>query len=917
MQKQLFWLCRLSSAFRLGRWRTKLGKDLLLNKGQIGLSSIFLLASVSSAVSADFKASQLSPGVVVHIEGQTIEISSPAPGVCIAESGLKFQAIPGQRIRLKLTAEQSVLKLPDGSTQPNLQLPNQGGGLCLGLTQLTAKGEPISTVYSPMVLTINAVQEMTLETFVMTGAVNYSAQIRVVGVTGESRVSKFVAELLPALPDPSFSDNHVQRGPTGALEWMFSGKVRPLNIYHGNNQFGHDERILSEMHKAVPAGVSAISFAMSLPCNESNEEISATLDRFLASTGDTPFFLRVWLGPPALWLVAHPQDNWRYEDGTFSGYASPASAPWRAFAAENLEHLLRLIHASPYAHRLAGIVPSYYQTGEWIAWDPDRQAGFDEATTMVYAQWLQSKYVTLPMLDAAWGGNEKDWLAAAHPPSKAERTQASFGILRTSRERRARDWAEFYATLMPSAIDAIAGAIKKVSGGKLLVGVFYGYTIELTYSDVWPQQAGHLGLHELLASPHVDFLGSPYSYDSYNRAPGLPLDFMGPADSAALHGKLYFLEEDTFTHLAQPPTKDLLAPGYAQRSRNMDETLAVLTRNLGTCLAHGIILHWQSLLSDGRFDAPEIWKLYGDLAPWMKEQEKDRRAYQPEVAFVVDEKAYTALGLDSQAFYRRWMRETNASMSRLGTTVGYYLQSDLDKIPSSVRCLILPTSFSLADAQMEILRKQWLTNGKMAVFCWLPPGAASAHPGDTVSTIPGLSVVVHGTPLNPASSIVAAGPWRERAGQNFARDFDRERGQPFGSLAPYATTVAGSGQVLAKYIANGEGSCAWSQQPGFTTVFLGAPVNSSSQWQELLKVAGCHFYLDAVSDDWTSPDYVQGNGPFLMVQSGRTGSRTIRWMHSSRIFHWEQGQWKPVGQGISQTTWDFTRGVPEFFLNYL
>ncbi len=722
--------------------------------------------------------------------------------------------------------------------------------------------------------------------------------------------------MLPALPDPSFSDNRVLSGPTGSLEWMFAGKVRPLNIYHGNNQFGHDEKILSELHKAVPAGVSAISFMMSLPCNTSDEQISATLDRFLASTGDTPFFLRVWLGPPAAWLADHPQDNWRYEDGTPSGYASPASAPWRAFAAENLEYLLRLIHASPYGRRLAGIVPCYYQTGEWVAWEPDRQAGFDEATTTAYAQWLQSKYATLAKLNSAWGMNAPDWPSAAHPPSTAERAQGGFGILRTARERRAQDWAEFYATLMPAAIDAVAGAIKRVSSEKLLVGVFYGYTVELTFSDVWPQQAGHLGLHELLASPHIDFLGSPYSYDSNSRAPGLPLDFMGPADSAALHGKLYFLEEDTFTHLAQAPTKDLIAPGYAQRTHNMDETLAVLTRNLGTCLAHGIILYWQSLLSDGRFDAPEIWKQYGDLTPWMRERERDRKAYQPEVALVIDEKAFTALSLDSQAFYRRWVREMNASLNRLGTTVGCYLQSDLDKIPGSVRCLILPTSFSLTDAQMETLRKQWLTNGRMAVFCWLPPGAAAAHSGDTVSTIPGLPVVVHGTPVNPASSIVAAGPWQDRAGQSFARDFDRERGKPFGPLAPYATTAGEPGQILAKYTATGEGSCAWNPQPGFTTVFLGAPVTSSLQWQELLTKAGCHFYLDAVSDDWTNPDYVQGNGPFLMVQSGRTGPRMIRWPHSSRVLHWEQGQWKPVGQGITQTAWNFVRGVPELFLNY-
>jgi hypothetical protein len=867
------------------------------------------------------KLMQKSPGMTMTLDDHGgIDFSASAPGVGIAGQHLDLTAQPGQRIRLKVMVEKSNLKDKTGAAAPNIGFLNETGtDLCLALTQMDAAGKPLDTVFSHTMLSVDAPQELTLETFCLTGAASYSMEIRAVGVTGDATVDSLESEVLPALPDPVFSHSWVQRNAGGALGWNLVGKPRPLDIYFGNNQFGKDDEVLNEMLKAVSAGVSDVSFGLPLPGNASDEEILGILSRFLSKTGDTPFMVRTWMAPPRAWLNSHPEELLRYEDGTAEGYASPSSVGWLKITAENCDHLMRLISSSPYGKRFAGILPLYYQTGEWVIWDPAKQGGFDAPTRTAYQGWLRAKYPTLDALNAAWGSTETDWNTAARPPTKEERIHTGFGILRTAADARAQDWATFYATIIPTAIDSIAGAIKKASGGQVLVGVFYGYTVEMAYSEVWPQQSGHLGLGQALESPNLDFVGSPYSYSSDSRAFGMPMNLMAEADSPALHGKLCFVEEDTFTHLAEKPDPKLLAPGYAQRTHDMEETLAVLSRNLGSCISHNLILHWDNLLSDGRFDATEIWDRYQAIFPWMLDFENSRAPYQPEVACVIDEKAYLGLSLDSKAFYRRWLYQLRSSLARLGTPVGIYLQSDLAEIPKSVRCLILPTSFSLTSAQMDELKKDWLQDGRMAIFCWLPPGAAAAHSGDTVSTIPGLPVVVHGEPLDLASKI-EGDLWSDRAGQIFSPNvdaIDAPTGKKigFGLLSPYATVPDGTGTLLARYTANNEGSCAWYQGDGFSTAFLGALVTSPLQWRGLLVKAGCHFYLDPGSDDWNSPDIVQGSGPFLMIQSGRDGSRTISWpKNCAQIQHWNGQGWQPAATSAQTLDWTFKRGVPEYFL---
>ena len=70
----------------------------------------------------------------------------------------------------------------------------------------------------------------------------------------------------------------------------------------------------------------------------------------------------------------------------------------------------------------------------------------------------------------------------------------------------------FYSRTVVRTIDALAAAAKEVSGGNLLTIAYYGYHYELAGSRL--PGSGHVALQQLLESPHLDAVASPYMYQS-------------------------------------------------------------------------------------------------------------------------------------------------------------------------------------------------------------------------------------------------------------------------------------------------------------------------------------------------------------------------------------------------------------------
>jgi hypothetical protein len=776
----------------------------------------------------------------------------------------------GEMLRFSADVELKDITDENGNTELKpFDLNLHPRNVCLTLAQLDAKGRVLCAPGSERLLgTTNTCLQ--LETVVQEQVEAVELRLLATFVTGTATFKNIRFERIDPAPLKDLPEAKVLKNKDGACYWTINGEAQPLAMYFGNNQFNRDDRILEEMEKAVGAGVPILSFNLYLPSMVSHSETLKVIERFMKPHPNAFFIPRIWLGPGREWQQSFPEEMMQYADGQTGGYASPCSEVWKSFTDHNLRELVNLIRRSPYARQCAGFKLTYYQTGEWIFWDPHRAAGFDEPTRRAFGKSV---------------------------PTEEERNAASDGIFRDPEtHQRIIEFSQFYNTVNADNMIRFAQTVKESAGGPTLTATFYGYLFELAWHEKWLQNGGHLGLEKLYHSPHIDIIGAPYSYHPSGRGFGLPVDLHGPFDGANAFGKLVMIEEDTFTHLAEdvPEVVKGFAPGYASRTRTMDETLAVLRRDLGVAVARNQLLLWQNLFSEGRFNDPQIWNKYKPYLAWMKQRAETAPAYAPQVAVLADPAAVTHLKTDAYALTERWLYQPRFFLNRVDTSVGYFHTSELEQLSDNTRCIILLTPWSLTSKQQAVLKNRFMANGRTIIFC-------------ATTALDFMDLEKQEEPILPESKL-ADGTLFGR------RQFGHQSEKP---LAPTFAVSDREADAFAHYTSTGNPSCATKKMNDWTAVFLGSSGLPASQWRRLFKEAGCHLYLadDDFSTDFNRPDFIETNGNFLMIQSATGGEKKI-------VLPGKRGEIYRFADGIPQLVAEnraFFRicldpGVPAFFL---
>ncbi|RKX41393.1 MAG: hypothetical protein DRP64_11390, partial [Verrucomicrobia bacterium] len=465
------------------------------------------------------------------------------------------------------------------------------------------------------------------------------------------------------------------------------------------------------------------------------------------------------------------------------------------------------------------------------------------------------------------------------------------------------------------AIIHFAQTIKAATDHQSLVATFYGYLFELADGKRL-QQAGHHGYGKLCRSPYIDIIGAPYSYHPVGRGFGLPINMHGPFDGLQPHGKVGLLEEDTFTHLALDPNteeylRDVIAPGYASRTTHMEETLAVLRRNLGVSISHGYLHLWQNLFSEGRFNDQKLWDMYKPYLQWMLQKSATTAPFRRQVAVLVSTENMTLLKDDAHAVLEPWLYQSRYYLDRVDASIGYYLQTDLGILPDSVRCVILLNPYRITTEQKSVLKEKFMRAGKMVVFCHMPAIYGETGFNPSGSDFCGIDLAFHDKTIAPrATATKGLGP--SLAGTVFGEGQLDKNVKPF---APYMTVKDPKATVFARYDSTDEASCAFKEMNGWTSVYLGASRLPAPLWRELFKKAGCHLYLNDPSTDFEKPDFVQAKGNFLMVQSATGGRKTIRLPEKvEQVYRFDTTRPKPIAVDCNSFKVDLEAGIPAFFL---
>lgn len=279
-------------------------------------------------------------------------------------------------------------------------------------------------------------------------------------------------------------------------------------------------------------------------------------------------------------------------------------------------------------------------------------------------------------------GNTEEWFSHDQQGSIGKRSRekfseycASYGI-----DNSEENYFEFLSDIVAMRICDLAAFTKQRAGKDMLVGTFYGYTFECA-----DRTSCHHSLDKILECPDIDFLCSPVSYAN-DRALGRDHSCMLPCDSLREHGKLYFAENDTRTHLTFPPFPEL--PYFQQpvfAPKKFEDTVEMLKLHFARALVHGYA-HWWFDMWGGWYDDPTYQCELKQFLEISNEATKKSLASVSEVAVFVDEKAFkfNRSQEPSQMIYQ--IRDI---LGKIGTPYDCYLASDFERVKHKYKAIIV------------------------------------------------------------------------------------------------------------------------------------------------------------------------------------------------------------------------------------
>ena len=659
----------------------------------------------------------------------------------------------------------------------------------------------------------------------------------------------------------------------GLSKMNVNGTNHAPYFFFVNTETAQDgETVDAQIREAAANGIHLFSGVMYLPLRNAYGDrsfgaIDALVQQVLAADPEGFVLPRLQFVPTNYWVRTHADQLARYANGE-EGDVSLASTEFWADCVDALEALIAHFNdpSTPGGDRVIGF---HLDRGEWFY---DAQSGYDlsQPNQIAFQNWLHAKYQNLYALRAAWHDADvtfEDAAVPAWPGTAAVVKKTDTPLYSTRREGRWPDFAQFASEIVAEIIGGLAEAIKTLSQGRLLVAASYGYTLEFAGRN----DSGHLALGKLLRSPFIDILAGPNSYAG--RGVGSPAAFGAPLDSVTLHGKLWLVEDDTKTFLADAETDDTYNPKIVSGA----DTQAIHQRHFGAALAHRAGVTWMDLWGQGWLNSPDIWRELGSLtreaARW--EQLVPNAPTAPDVAVLVDEASLAYLKTDPNGLGTHLVSRTRDLLLKAGGSVGFYLQSDvtLPTFPDA-KLYLFVNALRLTTEERAAIREKLQKPGKTLAWLYAPGvfdenGPASEEAGEVV-----------GMALRPQ-------PWNSRGGSQATEIkhpiTDKIRGvKRLGTdeiLNPLYAVSDPQAIVLAEYAATGAASLAVREhKAGWKSVFFGDPALTT----ELLR--GLYAYANIPVYDSQDDTVFAGNDGSLTIHSSFTGQRTISLPRKASVY---------------------------------
>ncbi|OGV65719.1 MAG: hypothetical protein A3K19_25850 [Lentisphaerae bacterium RIFOXYB12_FULL_65_16] len=539
----------------------------------------------------------------------------------------------------------------------------------------------------------------------------------------------------------------------------------------------------------------------------------------------------------AWWIKAHPEARCRLEDGndTVGDYAggrrtlpSYGSEVWQQAYGEALRNLVRHLKESPFAPRIVGYQPCTGISWEWFHWGS--QSGelvdYSEAGVNDFRRWLTAKYGTDAALQAAWH-DPKATLAGAPVPSNARRRGPAQGVFfDPATQQDVLDYNRYQHEVVADSIMHFAKIIKDESGGRCIVGTYYGYVMHLPESPGFCQGSGHFSLSRLLHSPDVDYTMAPAAY-AWREIGGTGACMTAPA-SVLLNGKVFWTQADLRSHWAP----DIQA-GHG-RPANVAGSIQAMRREVAASLAMGTPIQWYEftqgwLFGDERL-TDEMANLQRVLQTFRTATDWPRAAY---LAVVVDEEQVGTFDPFNPPYLLHLTFNQREKLTRSGVPWKCYLFRDVIEHPEVLehRAFLFLNLFRLTPEQRQFLKEKVLNSGRTVAFVG-PVGLldGSGLSAANTSDLLGWEMETAPAPVAPQGKFLAdlPAPWKACAGMEIG--MSKEFTPAVRPKAPGKATVLalGAGEwPVVLFEARPDVKLFWSACPGLPPALIRALAESA------------------------------------------------------------------------------------------
>ena len=293
------------------------------------------------------------------------------------------------------------------------------------------------------------------------------------------------------------------------------------------------------------------------------------------------------------------------------------------------------------------------------------------------------------------GGNTEEWFSFDFLGSIGLRSREKFAeyIKETGCENNEVNYYKYLSYIVAKRICDLSAFAKKKLQRRLVIGVFYGYNLERP-----DRESCHNATEMVLNCDDVDFICSPVSY-SFERRGGIDHPCMLAVESLKMHGKLYFVENDSRTHLTMPLLEHphFYRPVFMARDKNL--AIENIKLHYARALIHAHALWWFDM-GGGWYNDDCYMDMFREFLKITKQSQNKDMTSVSEVAVIVDSDMMNSIPVGSKE--SNTVYAVRRQLGLMGTPYDCYLASDFDTIKDKYKAFILLCPV-MTDANKKIL----------------------------------------------------------------------------------------------------------------------------------------------------------------------------------------------------------------------